>query len=80
VAPAAQPPAPTNAELEVEAGARLADDSQLSAYPIEVKVESGAAMLSGHVATEEQKSRAETLVRSVKGIRRVVNNLLVQPD
>jgi FtsZ-interacting cell division protein ZipA len=79
-APQAQPASPSNAELEVEAGGRLADDSQLRAYPIDVKVESGKAVLSGHVPNDELKSRAEILLMSIKGIRRIVNNIEVQPD
>jgi BON domain-containing protein len=71
---------PSSAQLEADATAKFLDDQDLRAHPIDVKVTGGTAMLSGEVPTEGLKDRAEKIARSVKGIRSVINNLVVKPE
>lgn len=79
-APAATPTAPTSTELEVDISAKLLDDQDLRSSSIDVKVSGGTAMLSGRVPTDDLKSRAEKLARTVKGIRSVINNIEVKSN
>jgi osmotically-inducible protein OsmY len=46
---------------------------------VDVKTFAGVVQLSGFVSSEEQKSRAGELARSVEGVERVVNNITLIP-
>ncbi len=60
--------------------ARLADDPVTSAANINVKtIEGGEVQLSGFARSQEEKNRAGTIARSVKGVARVRNDLVVKP-
>jgi len=52
----------------------------LSPSAIRVRVEKGAAYLTGHVASQEQRLAAEDLVRYHPHIQQVVNRLQIQPQ
>lgn len=83
-APAAAPAAtaesaPSTAQVEIDVTSKLLDDSELRTHPIDVKVAGRTAVLSGQVPTDELKTRAEQLARSVRGVGRVINNITVQP-
>lgn len=71
---------PTSAELELEITSRLMDDYDLKSYSIDTRVSGGTATLSGSVPSDELKTRAEKLARTVKGIHGVINNILVKPE
>ena len=71
---------PTNAQLEVEIGSKLLDDEDLRPHSIMVQVSGGVAMLSGTVPSDELKTRAEDLAKSVKDIRSVVNAIVVKRE
>lgn len=79
-APAATPSTPSSTELEVDVNSKLLDDPDLRSSSIDVKVTGGTAMLSGRVPTEELKTRAEKLARTVKGIRSVINSIEVKSN
>jgi len=79
-APATSATAPTSTELEIDINSKLLDDQDLRSYPIDVKVTGGTAMLRGHVPNDELKTRAEKLARTVKGIRSVINSIVVKPE
>jgi hypothetical protein len=71
--------APTTAiSLEVDVNRKLLDDTQLGSYPITAKIENGTVTLSGTLPNEDLKTRAEKVVSAVNGVRRVVNDILVQ--
>ena len=54
-------------------------DLSLNAFArVEVQAERGSVTLNGVVPTEEEKARAEQLVREVHGIKDITNNLTVQ--
>jgi hyperosmotically inducible protein len=55
---------------------RLRADATLKKYDIDVKVDGGVATLTGTVATEADRSKAETLAH-VNGVTRVDNKLMV---
>jgi osmotically-inducible protein OsmY len=58
---------------------RLTEDPYLDATDIAVAVEAGEVTLSGHVASREDKRRAERLAEDVSGVGDVQNNLRVRP-
>ncbi len=80
-------PVPTQAEpaaassaisIEVDVNRKLLDDTQLGSYPVTAKIENGTVTLSGTLPNDDLKTRAEKVVSSVKGVRRVVNDIIVQ--
>ena len=56
----------------------LSTDPELGRFPIEVDGFKGDMRLKGEVATAAQKSRAERILWSVKGVRSVDNKIQVQ--
>ena len=56
---------------------RLADDSELSQLGITASVLDGKVMLIGTVKTEALKAQAERLVKQVKGVKSVDNQITV---
>lgn len=70
-------PAVSDTSIEVDVTTKLLDDQDLRTHPIDVKFAAGTATLSGSVPSEEIKARAEKVAKTVKGVRRVVNNLTV---
>ncbi|MCS7024254.1 MAG: BON domain-containing protein [Bryobacteraceae bacterium] len=58
---------------------RLASNPDVKGGAIEVKVEQGVVTLMGKVRTEKAKKKAENLASKVKGVKKVVNQLLVSP-
>jgi hypothetical protein len=71
--------APSSAiSIEVDVNRKLLDDTQLGSYPVTAKIENGTVTLSGTLPNEDLKTRAEKVVSSVKGVRRVVNEIIVQ--
>lgn len=74
--PAALPT--SSISIEVDVNRRLLDDKQLGSYPITAKIENGTVTLSGTLPHEDLKTRAEKVVSSVKGVRRVINDIIVQ--
>lgn len=67
-------------EIEAEFGLRLAADPDLSPPQARVLATSvqGDVTLAGWVPSEEARQRAEQIVRSIRGVRNVVNNLKVK--
>lgn len=67
-------PRPTDQQLSGEIATRIANDPRLGADAVKVTVNGGVVTLSGVVAKDADKQRAEELAR-VPGVVRVVNNL-----
>lgn len=65
---------PTDADIQADANKAVAATPGLS-----VAVASGVATISGQAADETAKTAAETAVKSVKGVKSVVNNATVAP-
>jgi hyperosmotically inducible protein len=64
--------------IEAEVKARLVAEKAANLTRLGVHSREGAVELSGAVASEEQRARAETLARGVHGVRRVVNHVDVR--
>lgn len=60
-----------------QARGALSNDAELKAANITVEVKEGVVTLSGALASAEQKSKAEQIVRAVGGVRAVKNQLRV---
>jgi hypothetical protein len=56
---------------------RLSDDVFIDASNIDVKIENGNAILTGHVDSREAKRRAADIAESVRGVTNVENRLRV---
>ena len=58
---------------------KLSGDARVKGAKIDVDVKAGVVTLTGEVATEKQKSRAESLTKKVKGVKSVVNKIQITP-
>ena len=56
---------------------KLADDTEISALGITATVLDGKVMLIGTVKTEEMKTRIERMVKQIKGVKAVDNQISV---
>ena len=65
---------PTDQELSSLIATKIANDKSLGSDAVKVKVEHGVVTLSGMVAKDEDKARAEEVAR-VAGVVRIENNL-----
>jgi len=66
---------PDDATLEKRIAVSLADDTRVEAGDIEVEVSEGRVSLTGSVADVADKARAETIVRSLFGVRSLSNEI-----
>ena len=63
--------------LQTAVDKKLADDPEISTLGITASVLNGKVMLLGTVKTEEMKTRIEQLVKQVKGVKAVDNQISV---
>lgn len=66
-----------DAAIVTQANAKLAADPELSAIKINVDSMQGAVRLKGEVKTLVLRRKAETLVREIKGVKSVDNQLII---
>ena len=66
--------------IESEIKARLVAEKFANLTRLGVLSRGGVVYLSGFVASADEKARAETLSRSVEGVKRVVDTLEVRPE
>jgi osmotically-inducible protein OsmY len=57
---------------------KLAGDPVVKGAGLEVQVRQGAVTLRGKVKHDKQKKKAEKLARKVKGVTKVINELVVE--
>ena len=78
-APATAPADTTNMDSTIQAAVdkKLADDPEISTLGITASVLNGKVMLVGTVKTEELKTRIERMVKQVKGVKDVDNQISV---
>jgi len=62
-------------ELQEELEKKMAADSELKKYDIDVEVERGEAILKGIVPNHKDKRKAAALAKTVKGISRIDNRI-----
>jgi BON domain-containing protein len=69
----------TNIDSTVQAAVdkRLSDDPEISTLGITASVLNGKVMLLGTVKTEEMKTRIERMVKQIKGVKAVDNQISV---
>lgn len=58
---------------------KLSGDVVVKGARIDVDVKGGVVTLTGQVATEKQKNKAESLAKKVKGVKSVVNKVQITP-
>jgi osmotically-inducible protein OsmY len=63
--------------IQEDVNDRLSDDAYVDASDIDVKVENGTIILSGHVPDKKAKRRAEDIAESVRGVNNVENRLRI---
>lgn len=56
---------------------RLLSSHDINALNVEVSVNNGTAILSGNVDSQAQREKAEKIVRELRGVQDVENNLVV---
>jgi hyperosmotically inducible protein len=59
--------------------AKFVEDKTVDAGAIKVQTLNGTVQLSGFAKSNAEKSQAEAIARSTKGVRQVKNDLLVRP-
>jgi hypothetical protein len=69
-----------NQEVAEKIAANLRKSGELQGFKIGVKFENGTAWLSGRVRSEDQLQAAVKLVSETAGVKRVVNQLKVNPS
>ena len=70
---------PSDDEIFDKVRLRLASDPQVKGGQLEVIVKDGVVTLRGKIETEKLKARAGRLAHKVKGVKSVVNELVVKP-
>ena len=68
---------PDDSTIQSEIDKRILDDPNLSTLGVTVSVISGKATLIGTVKSETVKSQFERLVRAVKGVKDIDNQIIV---
>jgi osmotically-inducible protein OsmY len=59
---------------------RIADDSEIGGQPINVDAHNGVVVLTGKIANEKLKAKAEKVAKKVKGVTGVDNKLVISPN
>jgi hyperosmotically inducible periplasmic protein len=67
-----------DATISSKIRAELVKDQALKAFDIHVETLQGVVQLSGFVGSPTQKAEAENIVRSVRGVRGIQDNIIVR--
>jgi hyperosmotically inducible periplasmic protein len=65
--------------LTAKVKGKLATDSETSATKISVETKDGVVTLTGTVPTSTEKTKAEQIARNTDGVKRVANDIKVDP-
>lgn len=66
--------------ITTEAKGKLLATDNIPSMSISVKTEQGIVHLTGTVKSEDQKTKAESVVRSINGVKNVQNDLNVKSE
>jgi osmotically-inducible protein OsmY len=66
--------------IEERFSALWKDTPDLKDFDVALDANNGVATLEGKVATDAEKTKAESLVRTIPGVKEVVNSITVSPD
>jgi hyperosmotically inducible protein len=69
-----------DSSLKARVDDALHDNPDYKFENVQVDVYRGTVQLSGFVDTDDQKSKAKDIVRSVQGVKDVVNNITLKPQ
>lgn len=58
---------------------KLANDPDVKGGTLEVEVKDGTVTIKGSVESDKLKAKAERITKKVKGVKAVVNQLVVKP-
>jgi osmotically-inducible protein OsmY len=78
VCPAKDPPQVTDDTISDAVRVRLASDQVVGVLPLQVTVKDGVVTLAGSVDQKSLKSKAESVTKKVKGVKKVVNNIEIK--
>ena len=78
VCPAKDPPQVTDDTISDAVRVRLASDQVVGVLPLQVTVKDGVVTLAGSVEAKSLKSKAESVAKKVKGVKKVVNNIEIK--
>jgi len=67
-----------NLNLETDVTLKLSDDKELVMYALTAKATNGTVTLTGAVPSAELRTKAADIAKSVSGVKRVINNIVVQ--
>jgi hypothetical protein len=67
----------TNMAIQEAINKKISADTALAGLPLDIMVAEGKVTLSGTVDTAAQKQQVEKMVRAVKGVKSIENQLLV---
>jgi hyperosmotically inducible periplasmic protein len=67
----------SDAAITSKINAKYLGDSSVKGRDIKVTTEEGVVYLTGRVGTQAEKDEAEQIARNTKGVRSVVNNIMV---
>ena len=73
-------PSVPDGELEREVRRRLHDDQLLQMHPFGVSVSDGSVTLIGQLPSAELRHRAASLAAGVRGVREVINRIVVAEE
>jgi osmotically-inducible protein OsmY len=76
---AADKPPPNDNYIYDSVREKLAGDAVVKGGAIDLDVKNGVVTLKGTVHDTKQKQKAESLAKKVKGVKSVVNNLVISP-
>jgi osmotically-inducible protein OsmY len=68
-----------DATITTAVKAKFVEDKTVDAGAIKVETLNGAVSLSGFAKSNAEKAQAEYLARNTKGVREVLNKLIVRP-
>jgi BON domain len=77
-APSKSSQAASDEAMQRELNMKLATDQQLAFHPLDATVENGRVRLRGTLPDERLKDRAESIAKSIKGVKEVANLISVQ--
>ena len=73
-------PLANDASITTQVQSKLVADSDTGSLKLNVATDGGVVTLSGTAATEIEKDKAEQIAKHTEGVKRVVNNIALNPS
>lgn len=68
-----------DATITTQVKARMVEDKTVDAGAVKVETLNGTVSLSGFAKSSAEKAQAELIARNTKGVREVINRMVVRP-